>query len=208
MDLENSQKKTIKKRRTNKEIDNLLSHTVTKLIIKKGFNNLTLTGIAKEAKINPWVIYNRYDNLDDLLDKYIRKYDYWINDLIVISLEKTPKENFKCIVTNFITELYNNEVMQKILLWELNDTHSKITRRIADNRETDSDNLLKYFNNIFDNKDINFNMFLSLMIASIYYLVLHKKISTFNTIDFTKKQSKDDLIKTIEKIIDIVMPDY
>jgi AcrR family transcriptional regulator len=207
MRSENSPSKSRKKRRTKKEIDDAIWTTARRLITQNGFNNITLTGLAKEAGVTPIVIYNRFSNLDDLFEKYTKRYmrecDYWLNDLARIDLNKTPKENFKNIVTNLVKELYDNEVMQKVLLWEMNDTN-KITRKMAQRRETDSDYLLNYFNSSLGNKKINFNMLLSMLTAGIYYLILHRKISTFSTIDFNTKQAKDDLMETIEKMIDFI----
>jgi AcrR family transcriptional regulator len=206
MAAENSPQKPKKIRRTKKEIEDAIWNTLQKLVIQKGFNNLTLTGLAKEAGVNPLVIYNRFSNLDDLFEKYIRKYDYWLNDLVTIDPKKTPKENLKNLLVNLIKELYSNEVMQRVLLWEMNDTN-RITRKMAQSRETDSNYLLNYFNTKLGNENINFNMVLALFTSGVYYLILHRKISTFSTIDFTTKEAKEEMIKTIEKIIDLVYED-
>ena len=184
-------------RRTKKELEDALWATLEKQIIEKGVDNITITGLAKEAGFEPLVIYNRFQNMDDLLETYARKYDYWLNDIFKISKENTPKENIKKLLTGLINDLYDNEIMQRLLLWGLNDTH-RITRRMAQIREIDNSELIQYFNS--ELKD--FDGTGSLMIAGIYYLILHRKISTFANIDYNTPQGKEFMIQTVENIID------
>ena len=191
-----------KQRRKKKELDEAIWTALEKLIIERGFNEITLAGLAQEAGVEPPVIYNRFEGIDELLEKYVRRYDYWLNDIISLEKELTPKENFKKLLVDLINELYANEIMQRILVWEMNDTH-RITRRMALTREVDSSDLLQYFNSGLETFDpIN-----ALMISGIYYLILHRKISTFSNINFNTPQGKEIMSETVGRIIDKLYPE-
>jgi len=191
--MENMEKR--KGRRTKKELEDRLWTTLEKQIIEKGVNNITITGLAKEAGFEPLVIYNRFKDLDELLENYVRRYDYWLKDVFKIRKDDTPQENLKRLLVSLINDLYDNEIMQRILLWELNDTH-RITRRIAKIREIDNAELIEFF------KQYDFNGVGAMMIAGIYYLIMHRKISTFCEIDYNSPQGKEIMIKTVENMVD------
>jgi AcrR family transcriptional regulator len=194
--------KTRKPRRTKKELEDALWRTLEKQIIEKGFDNVTITELAQEAGFKPLVIYNRYKDIDELLEKYARKYDYWLRDIIKLNKKNTPKENFKKHIINLINELYDNPIMQRVLLWGLNDTH-RITRRLASSRELDSVDLMDYFNGKLD----NFNNICAIVIAGIYYLILQRRIATFCNTDYNTEHGKQTMIQTVEYMIDRLFPE-
>ncbi len=198
-EMENEAKK--RKRRTKKELEDALWNTLEKQIIEKGFDNITITGLAKEAGFEPLVIYNRFKNVDELFERYIRKYDYWLNGFVNLKKENNARENFKKLLVDLINELYDNEIMQRLLLWGLNDT-KKVTRQMSLNREINSSALIQYFCNELE----NFDGVGSLMISGIYYLILHRKVSTFSTIDYNTPQGRERMIETVESILNKLFP--
>ncbi len=188
-------------RRTKEALENEIWSALEREIVKKGFNNITLTGLAQEAKIEPPVIYNRFSDIDDLLEKYVRKYDYWLSDLVKFNKDEHPKENYKRLLTNLIKELYDNKIMQRVLLWEIEDTH-EITRRIAFKREFDAEPLVRYHYEQLGYTGFNFNVASSLLISGVYYLILRKQVSTFGLVDFDTEEGKKLMIETAEHMIE------
>ncbi len=194
-------KKPRRRRRTKIEIENDIWAALEKLIVKKGIHNLTIVELAQEAQIEPMIFYNRFENLNDVIEKYVRRYDYWLKDTIKINTKAEPKSEVKKIITNLICELYKNEIMQKILLWELNN-NSEINRQMASTREMQSEPLYKYFNEHLKNARVGLHPIATILIAGVYYLVLHRKISTFGLINFDSEEGKQILIDTVEEIIE------
>ena len=191
------EKPTKRPRRTNAEIDSDLLEAAKAVIQEVGFNNATIVGIAGRAKVQPNVIYNRYDNLEELFDKLAREYDFWLQDSVKIDPVKfSPIHNCEKGLIDLLESLIDSEIMQKLLVWELG-CDNYITRHVADNREKNSKYLLDYFNNGLRDASINFNALIALYIAGIYYLVLHGNISTFCGLDFSKKEGIDLLKETI-----------
>ena len=69
-------------RRTNFEVSRDLLDAVASLIKEVGFSRITLPAIAQKANLNISVIYRNYTNIDNLLEQYTRKFDFWLNDIL------------------------------------------------------------------------------------------------------------------------------
>jgi len=196
----------IRKRRTKEELNGIIWSAFERIVIRSGFNSVTLMNLAQEAGVEPQVIYNRFEDLEDLFNQYIISKDLWLNNSIQIDPALSLKENCVKVYLEIIDGLYANEMMQRILLWELNDTQ-KITRRIAASREFENSFLLAYLNRGAKNFNINLNMVNAMIISGIYYLILHRKISTFSTIDFNLEDSKQQLKETVKNMVNTLFVD-
>ncbi|MDR1730147.1 MAG: hypothetical protein LBR52_05750 [Prevotellaceae bacterium] len=148
-----------------------------------------------------FLLYNRFENVDDLLKQYVKKNDFWLNRSIKIDQALTPKENLKKVLTDLVEELYENAIMQRILLWALNDTHL-VTRFMILAREVENVQLIRYFDANLGNYGVHFNATHAMLISGIYYLILHKSISTFSTVDFSTEENKELMKQNVCDMID------
>lgn len=195
-------------RRTKVEIERLLFDAATKIIEKSGFPSLTVTGIVQEARVDPPVFYNRYVDLEDFIDTYVRAYDYWLRDSINIDFSsKLPVESLSKLIDELIDSLVNNIPMQKLIAWELNDCNH-ITKRTAQARDITSMRIIEFFTESLKNCNIKFDYSTALLIGGLYYLIIHRNLGTFNLIDFSKKENISDLKKTLKLIINKIYDDY
>ncbi len=190
-------------RRTNAQLEACIDSVVKKQILEKGFTNVTLLGIAREAKVETAVLYNRYGDLNGLLETFVRKHDFWFSPLFEVDPDKTPRENMKKLFRNFILELYDNDLIQQFLLWEL-ENKSDITRQVSVGRERNAINMLAYYRRYAKELEIDVDVFLAIMASATYYLILHRKISTFSTVDFNTTQGKERFMKTMDDIVDML----
>ena len=63
-----------RKRRSAKDIKESIINAATHFKLKlKVFSNLTVTGIMRQAEIEPVQFYNRYDDLNKFIDEYVKK---------------------------------------------------------------------------------------------------------------------------------------
>ena len=198
--METQKEKTVKKRRTKKELEEIIWTTFERLVIKEGFNNVTLIKLAREAGVEPPIIYKRFENEEDLFEQYFRKKDFWLNNTVTINRDLSPKENLANILTGLVDNLYDNEITQRVLLWMLNDTH-KTTRQLAMRREFENGFLINYYNDAFKNCGVNTNVAVAVLLGGIYYIVLHKKISLVSTVNFNNDNGKEELKKTVYDMI-------
>jgi len=180
-------------RRTKIAIEHDVLQAVGSLIEEVGFANVTLTGVADRAKIEPAVFYRRYANLEELFSKYTQKYDYWLGSLA----ENLPKnvseeESYLWIMDNLITALLKNKGMQQLLIWELSDDNAT-TRRTSKLREIVNEPSIRMLEKTFSGSGLDINVISAMMISGIYYLVLHRNRSLFCDVDFNSKAGKDRL---------------
>ena len=63
-------------RRTNVDIQADIIKAAESLIKKKGFASMLVTELIKKARIEPLVLYKRYDNLSKFFDEFVKRFDY------------------------------------------------------------------------------------------------------------------------------------
>lgn len=191
-------------RRTKIAIERDVLQAVDTLIEEVGFSNITLTGVAERAKIEPAVFYRRYANLGELFDKYTHKYDYWFGDILG-SMPKniSEEEGFQWVLEKLIHSLYNNKGMQQLLKWELTEDN-QITRRTARLRESINEPLIQLLEKKFEGSGLDIKVISANVIAGIYYLILHRKRSTFCRADFGSRAGKQMLSNGVRQITDLL----
>ena len=194
-------------RRTKKDIESRLFNGALAVIEEVGFSNLTIKALAKRAEIEPPVFYNRYHDMEDFVDKFVRKYDYWLGDTVKYSIKNDPMDDMSNILTNLVDALIESPAMQQLLAWEQSEDNH-ITRRTAQNREFNSKQAIEYFSDALKDCDVNFKFATAIMIGGIYYLIIHRKRSTFNLIDYTKKENIVELKENIQKMLRKIFNDY
>src|SRR5690606_18518729 len=104
-----------RKRRTPREIEVAVFLATEKRVSEKGFSNVTFTEIMQLSEVEPQVMYRRFSNIEELYGKFIRRYDYWLLDLVEYNLdENDPIASMKSVLTKLAVSLYDNPVMQQI----------------------------------------------------------------------------------------------
>lgn len=194
-----------KPRRTKLSLEKDFMDAVKNVIEKDGFSRTTLAAITERANITPNVFYNRYNSMDELFEEYVRRYDYWLSDISDANIDPNEvdshSELFEKILVSLTESLYLNRSMQQLLIWELAE-ENEITTRSARLREANTAELVDSFDEAYKaiNPDLDIRVVASLFISGIYYLILHKSRSTFCSIDFSKKDGKALLLKTIKQL--------
>jgi hypothetical protein len=196
-----------RKRRTKKEVDEIFYETAKKLVEESGFSNLTVSKIINGAQVEPWVFYNRYKDIDDFIDKFVRKFDYWVNDSITLDTKLETVMNYQSLMSNLIDAFVDNSLMQRLIAWEVNEDNY-ITRRTAQNRDANSQHLINFFSEKLAKCDVDFKVATAILIGGLYYLIIHRKIATFNNIDFSTEEGIETLKNNITKMIEKIFSDY
>ena len=192
------------KRRSAKDIEESIINAATYLIENEGFSNLTVTGIIRQAEIEPVQFYNRYNDLNGFIDEYVKKYDYWFSDIVKSQKQSSnDKELYINILIGLFQSLSGNKVMQELLKWEL-ASNNETCQRTAQLRELHTLPLCQKFLKIFSNTSIDIVTISALIIGGIYYLILHDKLSNFSGIDLKKESDRHKVIKAISKLSEML----
>lgn len=193
-------------RRTKADIERCIREAAEELIVEKGFSSVLLTDITRKAEIEPMVFYNRYNNMDEFYDEFVRRYDYWLTDTIKNeATSEASKENCDAIINGLCNALTVDKIMLEILRWEVSSSND-LTNRTAMFREMQNMQLVLKYKKMFINEGspIDIAAFSALMIGGIYYLFLHKDRSTFCGLDLNDPNHIQTLQKTISQLIDMV----
>lgn len=182
-----------------------LIDAVGAVLKKQGFHKLGINLVAQEAGVDKNVIYRNFEEFDKLLRAYIEKQDFWFMALKEHGSKKIEdRRTFmkQTLVDQFKT-VNGNKELQELLLWELGD-QGDLMVDMALKREIMSKGVFVQYRPLLDDYGINFDFIAAIMVAAIYYLVLHKNISTFCETDLTSKKEQEELTKTIEWLTDLV----
>lgn len=181
---------------------------VGKIIRTKGYTALGINKIAEVAGVNKKLIYVYFGGVNKLIETYIKQQDYWMSSsLDNESLVKEHSEDYAerlapALLIKQFEHIFKNKEIQKILTWEIVEKN-KLMRKIADERELLGSELFKLTDPLFKNTNIDLRASYAIMVAGIYYLILHSSVngSTFCEIDISKEDDRRRIFKELNRMI-------
>lgn len=192
-------------RRSKQQLEKDIMDALERLVTERGFMNLPMLALVKEAKIDFNVFYRHCGSADNLYKKFTNQYNFWLSDTLNISSLRLlgDKKFFAESLKKIYTELEQNPVMQKLLLWELEEDN-EITRETADMREKLNLNLMAYYGEKFAPSGIDINAVSALLIAGIFYLTLHRGRSSFCSVDDSRDEGKKRIIHAMDTFTELL----
>lgn len=186
-------------RRTRAELEADVFNAIRELAGEKGLAQISFTDIMQRADIQMSVLLNNYKNIGRLLDKYAYVSDYWLHDLFDEEhpTDKASEEIMKSTLKALAVYLYDNIDMQNLLVWEL-EVDNSTTRRMARSREKYYKVAIEEYKHLFEGTGIPIDIIAGLFTAGTYYLILHRKRSTFFGVDYQRKENRERLYGTLE----------
>lgn len=186
-----------------------LVDAVGKVVETKGYTGLTTVNIAKAAGSSRRMISYYFGSLDNLIETYIKGKDYWVAaageapKLAEKSRGKGTKEILTTLLLNQFRYLYENEEMQKIVLWQINERTDIMSHVIAE-REKLSTAFFALSDKELAGKNVDLRAIASLLVAGIYFLVLHAKSTdvSFCEIDLNTPDGLKRIENAIRDILD------
>ena len=177
-------------RRSKADIEDAIHKAAVSQIKKKGFSLALVTDIVKRAKIEPVVFYNRYKNLDEFYDTFVKDYDYWLSDLVRDSIENIDSEEaYSNVIEKILNNLLSDDIMTELLRWEVAEGNN-ITERTARLRTMHAVDIFRNFEEKHADIGIDVTAVSALLVAGIYYMLLHKDRSSMIGIDINQAAGK------------------
>lgn len=182
-----------------------LLDAVGAVLKKHGFAKLKINLVAQEAQVDKNVIYRNYENFGKLLEAYIEKQDFWFIAMKERGSERIEdrRDFMKNMLADQFKVTYSNKELQQLLLWELGDKDNYMSN-MAVKREILAKGVFDQYRFLLDDFGVRFNFIVAILISSIYFLILHRDKSTFCETDLTKKDDREDFIKAIEWLTDLI----
>jgi AcrR family transcriptional regulator len=180
------------------------------IIIKnKGYTGLSATNIAKAAGLSRRLITQYFGTVDELIETYVRGKDYWVaaSGDAVSMIEKSngtdSKQIMKSLLQNQIDFFFTEEEMQKIVLWQISQK-SQIMYEVCEERERLGKHFFALADKELKDKNIDLRAVAALLVAGIYYMVLHAKSSDslFCEIDINQPEGMERIKNAINLIVE------
>ncbi|MEO6521348.1 MAG: TetR/AcrR family transcriptional regulator [Mucilaginibacter sp.] len=150
------------------------------VIREYGYKGLTASNIAKKAGVNRRLIYFYFDNLDQLIEIYIKSKDYWVDaagnagELIAAKKGIDTRLILEEMLINQLDYFSKDEEMQKMILWQISE-RSQVMFDVAEEREKVGKDFFDLADPFFHNTDVDLRAVTGLLVAGVYYMVLHAK---------------------------------
>ncbi|RZJ23716.1 MAG: TetR/AcrR family transcriptional regulator [Acinetobacter sp.] len=186
-----------------------LVDAVGTIIKKKGYKGLGLNAIAKEADVSKILIHRYFGGVNELVEAYVLKNDYWIAKAGEVEVEakgKTDNEKLRDLVTSLLKghfEYFNtNEEMRSIILWEITEK-TMLLNSVCLVREEIGALLIEKTEPFFADSNKSLKAVTAIIVSGIYYMILHSKKngSTICGIDVNSKSGQQEILDTIEQIV-------
>ncbi|MBO6186048.1 MAG: TetR/AcrR family transcriptional regulator [Chryseobacterium sp.] len=207
-DESRSRKRTSGKLRDKERTKVKMIQAVGKVLLKKGYTGLNASSIAKEAGIDKSLVWTYFGSLDKLVEEYIAQRDFWkykaadsINNMLTFK-DGIKAEYMSCLLQFQFQSLLDDEILQRIMLWGISEKKDFL-RHISDERELIGEEVFKIVDPQFKDSNIDIRGILAILVAGIYYLVLHGKTngSLFCGIDLNTADGEDRIKESISQII-------
>tara|TARA_R110000822_G_scaffold263333_1_gene387629 strand:- start:172 stop:804 length:633 start_codon:yes stop_codon:yes gene_type:complete len=186
-----------------------LIDAVGKVLRTKGYIGLTATNIAKAAGLSRRLITMYFGSVDELVETYVRNRDFWLaasgnaGDMIASNKGEDTKEIIEYLLQNQIDNFYDNPEMQKLILWEISKK-TKIMYEVCEEREHLGSKVFELTDKELQGRNIDIRAVTALLVAGIYYMVLHAKSTdtTFCEIDINQPEGMERIKNAINLILD------
>lgn len=186
-----------------------LIEAVGTVIKTKGYKGLTATNIANTAGLSRRLITFYFGSVEELIETYVRGKDYWVaasgnaGKMMEGNKGEQTREILECLLSNQLDYFYDNEEMQKIVLWQISES-TKIMKEICEERELMSKVFFALSDQELKGKDIDLRASSALLVAGIYYLVLHAKSTDtlFCEIDLKTSEGIERIRKAVKLILE------
>ena len=186
---------------------NKIVNAVGKVLKKHGYPGLTIANIANEAKVDRKLIYTYFDNLDNLVETYIQKRDYWKSKAkttisTLLSQQTISSQEMQSLLIGQFNTVLNDPILQRILQWELSQD-KEILRKLADSREEVGELLIQKYIAGLPDDNLDIRAVLAIQTAGLYYLAMHAKTngSTFCGLDLNFEADQQRIIDALQMIL-------
>lgn len=186
-----------------------LIQAVGEIVKTEGYTALGVNRIAKKAEVDKKLIYRYFNNVNNLIETYIKTKDYWIGlssnmeQIIAGSKIELGKPLVKSVLRAHFHHFITDPEIQKIIIWELSEKN-KFLKQISAKREAFGDEVFQLIEPYFKDSNVDIRATLALQISGIIFIVLQAKSSgvPFCGIDVNNPNDIERLLDALDGIVD------
>lgn len=202
-----TEKKTRRQRRTKASIVASIDKAAREEIASNGFVSSLVTNIIKNAQIEPQVFYNRYKDINEFYDAFVRQYDGCLD----VAFENADyplvsKAGLTSLLHDILDAINSDPVALELLRWEVSDKN-KTTSRTAVLRELNFQPLLQACSKCFAQTDIDPAAILVMLVGGIYYVSLRRKLAPMYGLDIDTPDGRGRIERVIAYLVSLIFED-
>ncbi|MDR2680923.1 MAG: TetR/AcrR family transcriptional regulator [Tannerella sp.] len=190
-------------RRTNVEIKKSIFDAVFQIIKEKGFTNLSFNLISEYSNINPMTISKRFKDVNDLIEQFIDRYDYWLEFFTENEDGEPTKESYQETVESVLDVVWKKKAIQQILAWQIIED-SDFIDSLADNQGAAINALTGRFAAMFEGSPYDIRVITAILLAAVFYISAYKRKSSVCGLDLKGHVGNFRLLEGINQISDLV----
>lgn len=186
-----------------------LVEAVGVVIQADGYTGLTPSKIARVAGLDRKLISLYFGSVNNLVETYVKSKDYWLaattgtSDMMKHDQNLKTREILEAMLLNQLDYFNSNTEMQKIILWQLSE-QTDIMKHVCNEREKLSTQFFALSDKELGDKQGDLRATAALLVAGIYYLVLHAKADNglFCEIDINTEKGIDRIKTAVKTILE------
>ena len=190
-------------RRTNAEIKKGIFDAVYQIVKEKGFSVLTINLISEYSKVSPIIIGKRFKDLDDIIDQFMSRWEYWIDIFSEdIGKEKT-KSTYQNTLETILDVVWKKKAIQQILAWEIVED-TPLLDSIINEREKKIEKMICSYAPLFEGTDYDIRLITAILLSSIYYMSGYKKKESYFGMNIKGNTGNLKLLEGINQLSNIL----
>jgi len=190
-------------RRTNVEIKKSIFDAVYQIVKEKGFPVLSISLISEYSKVNPIIIAKRFRDLDDIIDQFISRWEYWIDTFVDNGDKDRTKESYQNTIETILDIIWKKKAIQQILAWEIVEDTPLLDAFIMQ-REAKITKMINRYAPAFEGTDYDVRLITAILLSATYYMAGYKKKETFFGMNIKGNTGNLKLLEGINQLSDLV----
>ena len=190
-------------RRTNIEIKKSIFDAVYQIVKEKGFPVLSINLIAEYSKVSPIIIGKRFKDLDDIIDQFISRWEYWIDLFSDSGGKDRSKASYQYTLETILDIIWKKKAIQQILAWEIVED-SPLLDPIIMQREAKIAKLTNRYAPLFESTEYDIKLITAILLSAVYYMAGYKKKESYFGMNIKGNTGNLKLLEGINQISDLV----
>jgi len=190
-------------RRTNAEIKKSIFDAVYQLVKEKGFTILSISLIAEYSKVSPIIIGKRFKDLDDIIEQFLSRWEYWIDFFSDDIGKKETKYTYQNTLETILDIIWKKKAIQQMLAWEIVED-SPLLETIILERETEITKMVNRYAPLFEGSEYDIRLITAILLSSVYYIAGYKKKESYFGMNLRGNTGNLKLLEGINQLSDLV----
>jgi hypothetical protein len=190
-------------RRTNVEIKKSIFDAVYQIVKEKGFPALSFNLISEYSKVNPIIIGKRFKDLDDIIDQFINRWEYWIDIFSDSGGKERTKTSYQNTIETILDIIWKKKAIQQILAWEIVEDSPLLDAFIMQ-REAKITKMTNRYTPVFEGTEYDVRLITAILLSAIYYIAGYKKKESFFGMNIKGNTGNLKLLEGINQLSELV----